>query len=44
VDIHGRRLLVLTAEETKRWLDPDTTFKEANHFANSVTTPAEAFP
>ncbi|QIE22589.1 SOS response-associated peptidase [Caballeronia sp. SBC2] len=43
LDIHDRRPLVLSAEEAKQWLDPETTFAEANHLANSVSTPPEAF-
>lgn len=43
LDIHDRRPLVLNAEEAKQWLDPETTFEEANHLANTVSTPIEAF-
>ena len=43
VDIHDRRPLVLSADEARQWLDPDCTFEEANHMANNVSTPIEAF-
>ncbi|AMM13094.1 hypothetical protein AX768_02165 [Burkholderia sp. PAMC 28687] len=43
LDIHDRRPLVLTAEEAKEWLEPENTFEEANHLANTAATPVEAF-
>lgn len=43
LDIHDRRPLVLTNAEAKLWVDPETSFEEANHIANTVETPTEAF-
>ena len=43
LDIHERRPLLLMAEEAKEWLDPETTYEDANHLANTVAKQVEAF-
>ncbi|MGB8420187.1 SOS response-associated peptidase [Paraburkholderia sp.] len=43
LDVHDRRPLVLTVEEARVWLDPDTTFEEAVHVANNARKVSEDF-
>jgi putative SOS response-associated peptidase YedK len=43
LDVHDRRPLVLSTQDARAWLEPSTTFEEANHLANHSMTPAEDF-
>ncbi|MGX5872925.1 SOS response-associated peptidase, partial [Burkholderia gladioli] len=43
LDVHDRRPLVLTLEEARIWLDPDTTFDEAVHLANTAGKSSDDF-
>jgi putative SOS response-associated peptidase YedK len=43
LDVHDRRPLVLTLEEAKVWLDPDTTLEEALHLANNAGKSSDDF-
>lgn len=43
LDVHDRRPLVLTLEEAKIWLDPETTFDEAVHLANNAGKSSDDF-
>jgi putative SOS response-associated peptidase YedK len=43
LDVHDRRPLVLTLEEARVWLDPDTTFEEAVHLANGAGKSSDDF-
>ena len=43
LDVHDRRPLVLSVQDARVWLEPSTTFEEANHLANHSMTPAEDF-
>ncbi|WP_267955052.1 SOS response-associated peptidase [Paraburkholderia adhaesiva] len=43
LDVHDRRPLVLTTEEAKVWLDPQTTFEEAVHLASHAGKSSDDF-
>lgn len=43
LDVHDRRPLVFDAEAAREWLDPETTFEEANHLANTAALGVEEF-
>lgn len=43
VDVHDRKPLVLPPDFARTWLNPDTSPEEAQHIAEQLALPAEAF-